>query len=334
MTGDRPLRVSIALATYNGEQFLAQQLQSFLAQTRLPDELVVGDDNSRDGTARILAEFAANAPFPVRVQVNAPGLGPGRNFAVTIARCTGDVVFLSDQDDVWHPDKIAQMVDFMAGRTGCLVALHDAALIDGEGRPLGRTMGQQIAASGAAPEIGLIAGCCMAFDGRLARLYDPPPQTQIHDSWLTSIADAFGARAWLDRPLIDYRRHGSNVSASYMYAARPVSRWHRLADRLSRARARPAGEALAANVAQQQSALDAIARHRELLAGMIPAERLRAGVAELERKQQRDRRRLEVHRAPRRKRPGLLLKGLAAGDYAGSAGLISLLRDLADAWRR
>lgn len=334
MTGAKPQRVSIALATYNGEQFLAQQLQSFLAQTRLPDELVVGDDNSRDGTGRILAEFAATAPFPVRVAINNPGLGPGRNFAVTIARCSGDVVFLSDQDDIWHPDKIAEMLGFMASRPGCLVALHDAALVDGEGRPLGRTMGEQIAASGASPEIGLIAGCCMAFDGRLARLYDPPPATQIHDSWLTSIADAFGARAWLAKPLIDYRRHGSNVSASYMYAARPASRWDRLADRLSRARARPAGEALAANVAQQQSALDAVAAHRDLLAELVPAERLRAGLAELERKQQRDLRRLAVHRAPRRERPGLLLKGLKAGDYAGSAGLVSLARDLADAWRR
>jgi len=327
-------KVSIALATYNGETFLREQLASFLSQTRLPDELVVGDDSSRDGTRAILAEFAREAPFPVRVEVNDPALGPGRNFAATIARCTGGVIFLSDQDDVWHPGKIERMLEFMARHPGCLVALHDANLVDASGTPLGQTMGGQIAASGAAPEKGLIAGCCMAFNGRLARLYDPPPATQIHDAWLTSMADAFQARAYLPEPLIDYRRHGANVSQSYMYAATRASRWRRIADRVARARSRPARDALAANVAQQQSALDALEAHRSLLADLLPAERLRLGLDELERKQARDRRRLAVHQAPRSARPGLLLRGVQSGDYSGRAGLISLARDLGDVWRR
>lgn len=327
-------RVSVALATYNGERFLRQQLASFLAQTRLPDELVVGDDDSRDATRAILADFAATAPFPVRVAVNRPGLGPGRNFAATIARCTGDVVFLSDQDDIWHADKVERMLAFMAQRTDCLVALHDAALVDGDGQPLGLTMGGQVEASGASAARGLVAGCCMAFDGRLARLYDPAPDTQIHDAWLTSIADAFGARAYLAQPLIDYRRHGSNVSQSYMYAARPASRWSRIRDRLARAGARPAADALAANVAQTGSALAAIAAHRPLLETLVPADRLAAGLAGMEARQARDQRRLAIHRAPRPRRPALLLKSLRCGDYAGRSGRISLLRDLLDAIRR
>lgn len=333
MAQTAPVRVSVALATYNGERFLAAQLASIQAQSRLPDELVVGDDNSADATQALLAQFAAEAPFPVRVRVNRPGLGPGGNFAATIARCSGDVVFLSDQDDIWHPDKIARMLAFMAKTPGCLVALHDAALVDAEGAPLGRTMGQQIEASGAEAATGLVAGCCMAFDGRLARLYDPAPDTTLHDVWLTSIADALQVRAYLPEPLIDYRRHGTNVSQSYMYAARPATRWSRLADRLARARTRPAADALSAVVAHRRSALAALDRHEAMLNTVLSRGRLEAGRADLARQQARDERRLAIHRAPRRARAALLLRGLQMGDYGGRAGLASLLRDMRDALR-
>ena len=330
----KPQRVSIALATYNGEKYLAEQLASFLAQTRLPDELVVGDDDSRDATQAVLEAFAATAPFPVHVTVNRPGLGPGGNFAATIARCSGDVVFLSDQDDIWHPGKIARMLDFMVGQPDCLVALHDAALVDGSGHPLGLTMGQQIEASGASAAQGLVAGCCMAIDGRLARFYDPPPASPTHDAWLTAIADRFGVRAYLPEPLIDYRRHGANVSQSYMSGERRASRWRRFGERLTRARAVPAGAALEAAAASQASALRAVEAHLGVLAAAMPEARLEAGLAALRTALARTARRSAIHAAPRRARARLFLQSLRAGDYRGTQGLLSLFRDIADAVRR
>jgi len=105
--GNARLFLSIALATYNGERYIGEQLDSILRQTRLPDELVVFDDASVDATQAIVLDFARHAPFPVRFQVNSVRLGSTRNFEMAIRACGGDIIFLCDQDDVWYPDKIA-----------------------------------------------------------------------------------------------------------------------------------------------------------------------------------------------------------------------------------
>src|SRR5947208_14214106 len=99
--------ISVAMCTYNGERFLKEQLESLAAQTRQPDELVVCDDRSTDSTPHIVEAFARAAPFPVRLEVNDRCLGSTKNFEHAILRCTGALIALSDQDDVWHPEKLA-----------------------------------------------------------------------------------------------------------------------------------------------------------------------------------------------------------------------------------
>ncbi|MFM9853593.1 MAG: glycosyltransferase [Sphingomonadaceae bacterium] len=99
--------MSIALATYNGERFLQPLLDSLAAQTWLPDKLVVSDDGSTDQTLSILANFAAVAPFPVMVTSNPSGRGILNNFYNAFAQCDTDVIFYCDQDDIWHPEKLA-----------------------------------------------------------------------------------------------------------------------------------------------------------------------------------------------------------------------------------
>ena len=100
------MKLSIAMCTYNGASYLQEQLDSFLWQTRLPDEIVVCDDCSQDETVEILKEFAANSPFPVHLHVNKTNLGLTKNFEKAIGKCTGDIIFLSDQDDVWLPERL------------------------------------------------------------------------------------------------------------------------------------------------------------------------------------------------------------------------------------
>src|SRR5215207_2518174 len=100
------VRISIALCTYNGEQYLQQQLDSFVAQSRPPDELVVCDDRSTDRTVPIVEDFAKRAPFRVELVINETNLGSTRNFEKAIGLCTGDIIFLADQDDVWLPEKL------------------------------------------------------------------------------------------------------------------------------------------------------------------------------------------------------------------------------------
>ena len=106
------MKISIALCTYNGEKFLREQLDSFSVQTRLPDEVVVGDDCSTDRTVEILEEWAKTAPFRVEIVRNPQNLGYEKNFEQTMLRCTGDVIFPSDQDDVWLPEKLSRLFIF------------------------------------------------------------------------------------------------------------------------------------------------------------------------------------------------------------------------------
>ncbi len=321
-------RVSIAMTTYNGARYLAEQLDSFAAQTRLPDELVVGDDGSTDATPVILADFAARAPFPVRITVNAAQLGPSRNFAEAILRCEGDVIMLSDQDDRWEVAKLATMADYLAAHPRCWLATHDAALMDGDGRPSGLTMGGQIAAAGGDPARDLVAGCCMAIDARLARLYDPPPPTRTHDAWLTALADLLELRGWVPQPLIAYRRHGANVSASYMSRLGGSSRWRRALDRLAKARAEPVAEALDQSIADRAAMAAAIEAHRAVLLEIVPAATLQRALVELARGLEQDRQRRAVHSGRRHERFGRLLAAIGNGVYAGPGGALSLLRDL------
>src|SRR4029079_17285220 len=93
----------------NGARFLPEQLRSIAAQTRPPDELIVCDDRSTDETAQVIEAFAATAPFPVRLVRNEERLGSTRNFERAVSLCDGSLIALADQDDSWHPEKLARL---------------------------------------------------------------------------------------------------------------------------------------------------------------------------------------------------------------------------------
>src|SRR4051812_21315110 len=136
---DRTLRLSIALCTWNGARFLQAQLDSYLAQRRRPDELVVCDDGSSDATMQILTQFAQHSPFPVRISRNPQRLGVVANFEKAIGLCQGDVIVLSDQDDVWNPDKLEQIAAHLA-RSDAAAVFSDVNVVDANLAPLGYTM--------------------------------------------------------------------------------------------------------------------------------------------------------------------------------------------------
>src|SRR5262252_4893004 len=133
------MKVSIALCTSNGQTYLKDQLESYLNQSRLPDELVVCDDVSSDNTVKILEEFAGSAPFPVLIRRNDKQLGYVKNFERCVLECSGDIIFFSDQDDVWNSQKIELMLRVFEQSPGVGVVFCDAELVDGELQPMGRT---------------------------------------------------------------------------------------------------------------------------------------------------------------------------------------------------
>lgn len=217
-------KVSIALCTYNGAIFLRAQLESYLAQTRPPDELVVCDDNSRDETVEILRKFARRAPFAVKIHVNEKNLGTVKNFEKAIGLCGGDLIFLSDQDDVWLPQKIARFCEEFAARPAVSLIFSNAELTDENLAPLGADLWsftfperRQIRPqtddffekllSGNA-----VTGATAAFRGGLRELVLPIPSElapMIHDGWIALVAAANGEVFFLDEPLVKYRQHAA-----------------------------------------------------------------------------------------------------------------------------
>jgi glycosyltransferase involved in cell wall biosynthesis len=127
--------ISVAMATYNGETYLDEQLDSLAAQTRPPDELVVRDDGSEDGTVDVLHAFARRASFRVEVLAGGPRLGYAQNFMAASRACSGDLVFFADQDDLWRPTKLARVAQ-QVRRGQPRAVFHDVTLVDGDGAPI------------------------------------------------------------------------------------------------------------------------------------------------------------------------------------------------------
>lgn len=222
-----PLSTSIAVCTYNGERFLQEQLDSLLSQTRLPDQIVIRDDVSGDRTVEILRAFVPVAEalgISVDLQVNARNVGYRCNFDGALRACTGEVIFLCDQDDVWHADKLARMCAEFEMRPG-LLALHtNARLIDGGGKVLPRSLFRSLKVGtrevrqmhqGAGLTLlfkrDMVTGATMAFRHIvLADALPLPESGWVHDAWIVTLAAMRGDVDTLDFPLVDYRLHDSN----------------------------------------------------------------------------------------------------------------------------
>src|SRR5262245_56995621 len=129
--------VSIALCTYNGAKYLPQLLDSLFAQSRLPDEVVACDDRSQDETVAILNDFAAQAPFSARVLANGQNIGSEKNYEKAILYCSGEIVFLADQDDVWAPNKIERVISVFDEDYDVGMVFSDAEIVDDSLQPLG-----------------------------------------------------------------------------------------------------------------------------------------------------------------------------------------------------
>jgi hypothetical protein len=224
-------RISIALASYNGAEFIGEQLASFAAQTRLPFELQVGDDGSSDATLEIVEEFVRSAPFPVHAVRNSENLGFADNFLSTSERCSGDWIAFADQDDVWLPNKlerIAQAIEAHAKDELALVA-HKVEVTDAELRPTGGRPGWlDWSGTNLKPWLGRrglwsVGGCVIVFRAELVREIDwrdrpfnenawrnlgcPKQRMDPHDRWVCLLANALGATLLLDEKLGLFRRH-------------------------------------------------------------------------------------------------------------------------------
>ena len=206
------MKISVAMATYNGARYLREQLKSFSTQSRLPDELIVCDDLSDDQSIEILTDFASKAGFEVKVYRNKTRLGLTKNFEKAISLCTGQLVFLSDQDDFWFDTKLEVMERIFNSNPSIMVAIHDQEIADAALKPIGRTLFQSYRAMGC-DEKWLTTGCCTVFRAEFARLVIPiPDDLAQHDIWIHLISKTLGVRMAVPDILQLYRRHDTNAS--------------------------------------------------------------------------------------------------------------------------
>lgn len=207
------MRVSVAMATFNGAAYLQAQLESISSQTRPPDELVVCDDGSSDQTVEIIEKFSSTVAFPVKIICNPINLGYSANFSKAIRHCDGDVIFISDQDDVWLPEKIATVLpEFYLEERKFWVVINDQIISDNELRTSGDTIFGASRALGF-PVSELTAGSCTAISRLFATKIMPSPASVPYDSWIHRVAVAFQCRSVINIPLQYYRRHMDNTSS-------------------------------------------------------------------------------------------------------------------------
>ena len=228
--------LSVALCTYNGATYLRQQWNSLLAQEWLPNELIISDDGSTDGTLELVRELAAEAPFKTIILQNITPLGYSRNFGQAIAACTGDLIFLCDQDDAWLPHKTRTLATYLLTHSHHDVVFGNATVADADLNPTGRQFwdvvrfgetDQREWAAGKAMHVLLngnrVMGCAMAFRqsfrARALPVPTNPAQTggpasgqavaggYVYDGWLALVAAATNQIGFVAQSLQLYRTH-------------------------------------------------------------------------------------------------------------------------------
>lgn len=204
--------VSVAMATYNGERYVEEQLRSILAQLRPGDEVVVVDDASTDST---VACIEALRDARIRLLRQPANQGVRRSFERALCEVRGEFIFLSDQDDVWLAGKRDELAEALRG--GAMLALSDASVIDAQGNVVAPSfMARRGGFHGSVLETlhkNRYLGCTMAFRRELLADVLPIPATvPQHDMWIGLLARVRGRVAYVDRPLMQYRRHRANAS--------------------------------------------------------------------------------------------------------------------------
>lgn len=320
--------ISVVLCTRNGAEYVGQQVQSILNQDPEPGELVLGDDASHDGTVGIVEDLverkrASDGGVAFVLLRHDPALGIVANFADALQHARGDLIALSDQDDVWHPGKLRAVEAAFDADPSLLLVHSDARLVDAAGAPIGMTLLEALEATEgerSGLERGdafstllrrnLVTGATAVLRRELLALAAPFPPGWVHDEWLAAIAAAVGTVRLIPDQLIDYRQHGANQIGARRPGMR--DRWAKL---------REPREPRASRMVARSAALVAAL---ERLGDSVPPEHLSGARAALEHETRRQSLpRVRIARVPR------VVAAAARGEYARySRGGIDVLRDL------
>jgi glycosyltransferase involved in cell wall biosynthesis len=315
------------MTTCNGVEYVEAQLDSFLKQTRLPDELIVCDDLSGDGTLERINRSEVRASISTRVVSNERNLGYAQNFSKVLSMCNGDVVFLSDQDDYWLPTKIEKVLDFFSDHPHAVLAIHDLEFCKEDLSPLGQTKIQRMQ-SGQKVEEDYVVGMATAIRGDFLRLCLPIPDLPgvTHDRWLHDCAAVVGGKVVLNEVLALYRRHSHNTTGSKAVNADYVTnRWTFLW-----ARFKEPSRLKMLKVVPDSPLVSWLLRQRHILIenGYLDESRIGALVAKERRRTEILRERNRLLHLPRWRRVWGVAKLLHSGGYKQFFSVGSAIKDM------
>lgn len=212
MNQELPL-ISIALCTYNGAKYLPEQLDSLLKQTYPNLELVIQDDCSTDTTWDILTQYQAKHAH-IRLYRNTSNLGFQKNFETILNKCRGEWIAISDQDDIWLPEKIDILYRLSDGN---VLVYHDSEFIDDKGQLMDFRISNKLTfVSGQNPDSFLFFNCVsghsMMFSKALIPEVLPFPKDGFYDHWIVFVASHLGKIDFSEKALVKYRQHESNCT--------------------------------------------------------------------------------------------------------------------------
>jgi glycosyltransferase involved in cell wall biosynthesis len=211
--------ISVAMATYNGQKYIREQLDSILSQSYPVSEIIIVDDCSFDNTYNIICEYSAVNP-KVKVMQNESNLGVLKTFEKALMSCSGDFIAVSDQDDVWLPNKIEELVRQIGDN---YLLYSDAVVVDEDLKVINNSnlsFFERLSSFERLDDYFLannVTGCTMLVSNELIRLVCPFPDFKVmyHDQYLAIMAKYFGKIKKVQQALILYRQHSNNVSASF-----------------------------------------------------------------------------------------------------------------------
>lgn len=210
------MMVSVAMASYNGEKYIRQQLESVLMNLSEDDEIIISDDGSSDRTIEVIESLCDDR---IKI-VKGPGKGINQNFANAVKNCSGDYIFLCDQDDIWYENKVRTVISAFQ-QNNCILIEHDAVVVDSNGKVIYESFfNHRRVRTGLMKNIirNAYHGCCMAFKSELKDLIFPIPDSGcLHDQWIGLIAELHGKTMFLHEILMEYKRHGDNASSFEHY---------------------------------------------------------------------------------------------------------------------
>lgn len=209
------MNISVCMASYNGSNFIAEQIQTILTQLLDDDELIIVDDCSEDNTVNIINSFSDKR---IRLVQNSENIGPALSFSKCLLLSKYEIIFLTDQDDIWLPHKRAVVLRHFLHSDADLI-VHNAYVSFDDVMTEKKLFDFTIASPGLIKNFrsNTYTGCCIAIRKNLLMqclpINVPRSISMYHDAWIGFLSQAYGYKTkFIPDPLIIFRRHGANFS--------------------------------------------------------------------------------------------------------------------------